>query len=155
FDDFSASVIHSSTDIYPTSDHIVIDYSNKKINVCNHSDTDAYAYCDICGVYFTSSGIIDSLGHNPTAIPDIFPSCTQSGWLGGTYCSECGTILTDPQEEPAKGHSDNDGDNYCDMCGQSMGNNNEPQNENFFVRMVNFFKSFIKKLLELFRKMKK
>ena len=44
-------------------------------------------------------------------------SCTAEGYTGDTVCADCGETLTVGEVIAALGHSNEDGDNYCDVCG--------------------------------------
>ena len=43
--------------------------------------------------------------HTPEAIPDVPATCTEPGSKGGTRCSVCKKVLTEPTVVPATGHT--------------------------------------------------
>lgn len=82
---------------------------------------------------------INVSNHNPVAIPDIAPTCTQPGKKGGMQCSDCGIVTKNPVEIPALGHTPgkwkiilDDTDNewikarWCAVCGDIADKENLP-----------------------------
>lgn len=79
--------------------------------------------------YFTGTPSVKNYGfrfyklgtlcdHNWVETETVPPSCTEEGYT--VYeCLECGAEKTD-DVVPATGHSDTDGDGYCDCCGELM-----------------------------------
>lgn len=56
--------------------------------------------------------------HNPTVIPTVSPTCTESGASEGYECSLCGEILKAPHEVPPTGHTFTpEKDFTCVSCG--------------------------------------
>ncbi len=53
--------------------------------------------------------------HVPTILVGIDSTCTSAGFTEGSYCYECGEILVEQTEIPAKGHVYSNG--YCVSCG--------------------------------------
>ncbi|MGN0469147.1 MAG: leucine-rich repeat protein, partial [Acutalibacteraceae bacterium] len=48
-------------------------------------------------------------------------TCTEDGYTAGVYCEDCGTWLSG-HEVIIKHHTDEDGDNICDICGEEAKN---------------------------------
>ena len=59
--------------------------------------------CTVCG--FSEYSEIPVTGHHPQNIPAVAATCTKDGKTGGSRCSVCGKILTEPKTVSAKGHS--------------------------------------------------
>ncbi len=72
--------------------------------VCQHTYSPATctspAKCTLCGE--TSGGV---LPHTEAAIPEIAATCTTAGQAGGTRCSMCNKVFTEPTVVPALGHN--------------------------------------------------
>ena len=45
-------------------------------------------------------------------------TCTTAGYTGDTYCSDCQKKLSSGSTIPAKGHTNANNDNLCDVCGE-------------------------------------
>ena len=55
--------------------------------------------------------------HMPAAIGEDIPAtCTEAGHKAGRGCVYCGTVLAEPTDIPALGHTYVDG--YCKNCGE-------------------------------------
>lgn len=75
--------------------------------------------CYYCGI--TYSETIAKKSHNSnTNIPAVAASCTTAGLTSGKKCSMCGTVTVAQHTIPAKGHTDNNADGYCDSCGSDI-----------------------------------
>lgn len=46
----------------------------------------------------------------------VAPDCTHAGHGEGVFCDDCVKYVSDPQIIPALGHTDENGDGYCDVC---------------------------------------
>ena len=56
--------------------------------------------------------------HANTAVQDAKDAtCTAEGYTGNTVCTDCGETVTIGESIAALGHTNEDGDNYCDVCG--------------------------------------
>ncbi|MBR2886313.1 MAG: leucine-rich repeat domain-containing protein, partial [Clostridia bacterium] len=44
------------------------------------------------------------------------PACTQEGLTEGRHCAACNRIIVAQEPIPALGHTDNNGDGYCERC---------------------------------------
>ena len=74
-----------------------------------------------CGDSYTEE--IAAVGHTLVEIDAVEPDCTHAGHTAGQYCKTCGTIITQPTETPALGHTFENG--ICTVCGaveESEGN---------------------------------
>lgn len=85
--------------------------------------------------YHTTEGdyCINGLEHTLVNGESVEPTCTESGWTSGTYCSVCNKIIAEKIEIPAKGHTiviDKEGkpatctseglsdESHCSVCGE-------------------------------------
>ncbi len=74
------------------------------------------AKCENCGAEYG-----EPAGHIEEEIPAQAPSCTEDGLTAGVKCSVCQEVLTQPQVDPATGHTDvNPADSKCDTCGTNL-----------------------------------
>lgn len=56
--------------------------------------------------------------HNPSVIPAVSPTCTDSGRSEGSECTLCGILLQAPAEVPPTGHTHTPENGYaCASCG--------------------------------------
>ena len=76
--------------------------------------------CVNCGE--TSTIIIPAKGHTIVRLDAVAPTCTAPGYTEGTYCGVCGKVFEEPIEVPMLAHMDEDGNDICDVCGQSLSN---------------------------------
>ncbi len=67
--------------------------------------------------------------HIPVSIPGIAASCTQTGRSAGSYCGECGKVLTAPKTAPPTAHRFVNG--ACAVCGRSEQLSITPKQKNF------------------------
>jgi len=49
------------------------------------------------------------------------PTCTEKGYTGDTHCTSCGKKLASGSKIAAKGHTDANNDETCDVCRASLG----------------------------------
>ncbi len=62
-----------------------------------------------------------SCSHSHTKIRNAQEAdCTNSGYTGDTYCSDCGEKLSGGSSIPALGHVDTNADLSCDSCGEAL-----------------------------------
>ncbi len=85
--------------------NVVIDTSNIRFKTeptCTESGI-MIQYCYRCknGI----DGTVAPYGHKEVAIPAVAPSCTEEGSKGGTICSRCETVLTEPETIPVTPHT--------------------------------------------------
>ena len=78
-----------------------------------HKDLDANGECDICGNR-------NSCQHKNVTTANMSPSsCTEHGYTGDRYCSDCQTIIALGQELPLV-HVDGDRNFVCDACNATI-----------------------------------
>ena len=75
-----------------------------KMNEASHSGGSATctdkAQCAVCGKEYG-----ELAAHSPVTMPDVPPTCTQTGLTQGQKCSVCGEILVKQEIVPANGHT--------------------------------------------------
>lgn len=80
---------------------------------------DEVVYCSSCGVELSRTKKYTSvISHNYVSSVTKQPTCTEQGTRKYT-CSVCGSSYT--ENISATGHTDSNGDGYCDTCGTAVG----------------------------------
>ena len=79
-------------------------------------------YCEDAEItveyYTTYPGNEDACHHENTVLKNAAePTCTEPGYTGDLYCTDCGALLQAGQSVPASGHNYVDG--ICTNCGES------------------------------------
>ncbi|MBR5437423.1 MAG: hypothetical protein IKV21_00755, partial [Clostridia bacterium] len=99
----------------PTSDPAFkyLGYKNGEIDSPINSDNSCDAVCNNCG---EDRGI----SHSTETVPAKNAECTEAGYTEGVYCNLCSNWLSGHEVIPATGHTDNNGDNICDVCSKSV-----------------------------------
>ena len=99
---------------------------------------DVVAYCSLCEEEIRrETVIINATGHNYTTEVKN-PTCTEQGYT--TYTCECGETCIDDYVN-ATGHTDNDGDGYCDVCDFQICDH-RCHKPDFIWIIINFFNKF-------------
>ena len=104
-----------------------------KAATCTEKGVKTYT-CTVCGA--TKTEEIAATGHQHTEVRNkVEATCTDEGYTGDTYCTDCGEKLSDGKKIPATGHihigylgkkeatCENDGytgDAYCKDCGITL-----------------------------------
>ena len=83
------------------------------ITARGHKDLDQNGECDSCGNRTTCEH------KNVTTINMSPSSCTEYGYTGDRYCSDCQTIISEGQQLPLV-HVDGDRNYVCDACGATI-----------------------------------
>ena len=105
----------------------------------------AFYYC-ACGYFYTET--IPIKGHSYNSVVTA-PTCTAQGYT--TYICECGETFTRDYTS-ATNHIDNNSDYECDYgCGYefekpAVSTPDEPTNQTFIQKIINWFKNLINKL---------
>lgn len=63
-----------------------------------------YKVCTVCNE--TSRTDVIKASHTESIKESVEPSCTESGWSAGKYCTVCNTVIVPQEEIPQKGHTD-------------------------------------------------
>ena len=91
--------------------------------------------CTDCGCYYSDQGQtlitdMDTLTlprteHSEETIPEVVPTCTQTGLSEGTKCATCGKVLKAQKTIPATGHhwktATCETAKTCEVCGKTEG----------------------------------
>ncbi|MBQ7358043.1 MAG: phosphodiester glycosidase family protein [Clostridia bacterium] len=98
-------------------------YVDGSCSMCGKADTTTceHTYTDNCDTDCDKCGEVRVASHNPTAMGTaIDPTCTQVGYTEGYICSDCGEIVTEPEEIKALGHkNDVTIPGYAATCSQA------------------------------------
>jgi hypothetical protein len=112
--------------------------------------------CD-CGDSYTKE--IPVLGHTEVIDEAVEATCSSTGLTEGSHCDICGEVIIEQEVIDKLGHSDNDGDDICDLCNKTITvidpdepeTPDEPEEEPcdcdchaggikaFFFKLINFF----------------
>ena len=84
------------------------------IDKTGHTDNNNDLQCDTCGADVNCIHSQTQLEGQEDA------TCTTAGNTGNTVCAYCHVLLAYGDTIPAKGHSDQNGDQTCDSCGISL-----------------------------------
>ncbi|MCQ2461971.1 MAG: leucine-rich repeat domain-containing protein [Clostridia bacterium] len=108
--------------------------------------------CRICEAVVEAPDIVPPTGeHDIVENEYIAPTCVQNGYIGGKVCRVCETVFEAPEIVPPTGeHTDRNKDNYCDVCQQWLGEDEEPD---FIERFTMMVKSFFDAIVALFRRL--
>ncbi|MBQ7116818.1 MAG: leucine-rich repeat domain-containing protein [Clostridia bacterium] len=69
-----------------------------------------------CGAKYTE--FLPMLNHkNAYATSEQKANCVEDGYTEGVFCPDCKKYINGHSTIPAKGHTDNNADGYCDNCG--------------------------------------
>ena len=107
--------------------------------------------CSVCGETLTEQKELSANGHTPANVVEenhVAPTCAESGSKDVVvYCSVCEKEISRETETiEATGHADNDGNGYCDGCGEQLDsivlcdhNCHKGGISGFIWKIVNFF----------------
>ena len=109
---------------------------------CETKGHSEYSYCNVCDLYLTDCEVYEALGHDIVWTTTKKATCTEVGINSGN-CSRCDYSYT--VEVPAFGHTDNNGDDNCDVC-KKTNLSGKPQDPTI-ICTCNCHKTGIRKLL--------
>ena len=78
-----------------------------------------HTQCTVCGTQL-SSGTISKLPHTEEVMPQVNATCVSYGLTQGKKCSVCDYVIIPQTQIEKRNHTDNDGDNSCDICGTRL-----------------------------------
>ena len=82
---------------------------------------DRVVYCSVCHIeVLRRTVIVEKLPHTVVTDARVEPDCLNTGLTEGNHCSVCDTIFVAQQVIPALGHKDENGDYWCDVCGDLL-----------------------------------
>ncbi len=104
------------------ADYHTHSYESAETKAATCKDKGELTYTCSCNDSYTEEIEINPYNHiGETEIRNIKDStCTEKGYTGDTYCLDCGAKIADGKETDIKGHTDNDGNNSCDVCGETL-----------------------------------
>ena len=103
-----------------------VEVKNAKEASCTESGYTGDSYCAGCGEKLSSGQTIAPLGHDEKILAAEPAGCTTPGRTEGKYCLTCGQTYVLQQETPPTGHSDQNKDNYCDVCYENLCVSHQP-----------------------------
>ena len=100
------------------------------------SDFSEKAVCEVCGNEY---GELDANNHKNTKLLDaVEATCTEEGYTGDLYCTDCEKQLEEGTTIPAKGHTGGEATciakAVCEVCGEEFGEINPANHKNTEVR---------------------
>jgi len=76
--------------------------------------------CSNCGASSTRPETIPTVAHTEVIVNKVDASCLSYGSTERTECSICGTVVEDSKIIVPTGHTNNNGDEACDICGMKV-----------------------------------
>ena len=76
--------------------------------------------CSNCGASSTRPETIPTVAHTEVIVNKVDASCLSYGSTERTECSICGTVVEDSKIIVPTGHTNNNGDDACDICGMKV-----------------------------------
>ena len=76
--------------------------------------------CSNCGASSTRPETIPTVAHTEVIVNKVDASCLSYGSTERTECSICGTVIEDSKIIVPTGHTNNNGDDACDICGMKV-----------------------------------
>ncbi len=101
-------------------------HQSAKAATCTNDGQIEHWICTECGNYFSDAAgknllaasdiTLSKVTHTPATYANVDPTCTESGLMGGRYCSVCNAALTERTIIPAKGHVEVKEDDVPPTC---------------------------------------
>ena len=76
--------------------------------------------CSNCGASSTRPETIPTVAHTEVIVNKVDASCLSYGSTERTECSICGTVVENSKIIVPTGHTNNNGDDACDICGMKV-----------------------------------
>lgn len=76
--------------------------------------------CSNCGATSTRQETIPTIAHTEVFVNKVDATCLSYGSTERTECSICGTVVEDSKIIVPTGHTNNNGDDACDICGMKV-----------------------------------
>ena len=76
--------------------------------------------CSDCGAFSTRPETIPTVAHTEVIVNKTEATCLSYGSTGRTECSICGTVLEEGEILIPMGHTNNNNDDACDICGMKV-----------------------------------
>ena len=107
------------TEEIPAKGHTVVN-EPRVAPTCTEPGFSAWSYCSVCKAVLTEKKEIPAAGHKETVVGAAPANCTADGFTGVTYCTVCKQVLDPGSTIPAAGHKNENGDAFCDVCGEKL-----------------------------------
>lgn len=137
----------------PLGEHTNIQYNEGTYPAtCTEKGFIGGSACLDCNTVIEMPEIIPAKGHKLVTDAAVPATCTVSGLTEGQHCSVCGYEAVPQNIIMPTGHTDNDGNGTCDVCGEEIGEFDEIQ-ITFVERVRRFFSNLINAIIALFKKL--
>lgn len=131
--------IITATTVVPAKGHSYGAWSTTVQPTCT-SEGKQVRTCSVCLAQETKA--VPAKGHSFGAwTVTKAPTCSEEGSQTST-CSACGTTKTESIQKT--NHTDEDKDNECDICGETISNSFGAKIKAFFQKIINWFKNLFK-----------
>ena len=87
---------------------------------CTETGVTDIEKCSNCGAFSTRQETIPTIAHTEVIVNKVDASCLSYGSTERTECSICGTVVEDSKIIVPTGHTNNNGDDACDICGMKV-----------------------------------
>ena len=87
---------------------------------CTETGVTDIEKCSNCGAFSTRQETIPTIAHTEVIVNKVDATCLSYGSTERTECSICGTVVEDSKIIVPTGHTNNNGDDACDICGMKV-----------------------------------
>ena len=87
---------------------------------CTETGVTDIEKCSNCGASSTRPETIPTVAHTEVIVNKVDASCLSYGSTERTECSICGTVVEDSKIIVPTGHTNNNSDDACDICGMKV-----------------------------------
>ncbi len=100
----------------PALGHIIVKDSAVKPTCLEIGLTEG-EHCSRCNEVLKAQEKVPATEHNLVILEAVEPTCTTEGKTQGVWCDKCKVVFTAQEIISALGHTDENGDFDCDLCG--------------------------------------
>ena len=87
---------------------------------CTETGVTDIEKCSNCGAFSTRQETIPTIAHTEVIVNKVDATCLSYGSTERTECSICGTVVEDSKIIVPTGHTNNNSDDACDICGMKV-----------------------------------
>ena len=87
---------------------------------CTETGVTDIEKCSNCGASSTRPKTIPTVAHTEVSVNKVDATCLSYGTTARRECSICGTVLEESEIIVPTGHTDNNSDDACDICGMKV-----------------------------------